>query len=76
LTVWFGLAGPAKLPPEIVSKLSKSLNDALANPNLKKRFVTSGLVTSASTPQEFAKVIETDISKWRKIFQTSGLEQQ
>jgi tripartite-type tricarboxylate transporter receptor subunit TctC len=76
LTVWFGLAGPAKLPAEIVSRLSKSLNDALVNPSLKKRFVTSGLVTSPSSPQEFGKVIEADISKWGKIFQTSGLEQQ
>ena len=76
LTVWFGLAGPAKLPTEVVSKLSKSLNDALINPNLKKRFVTSGLVTSTSTPQEFAKLIESDIAKWGKIFQASGLEQQ
>jgi tripartite-type tricarboxylate transporter receptor subunit TctC len=76
LTVWFGLAGPAKLPTEVVSKLSKSLNDALINPNLKKRFVTSGLVTSTSTPQEFAKLIESDITKWGKIFQASGLEQQ
>jgi len=76
LTVWFGLAGPAKLPAEIVLKLSKSLNDALVNPSLKKRFVTSGLVTSSSSPQEFGKVIEADISKWGKIFQTGGLEQQ
>jgi len=76
LTVWFGLAGPAKLPAEIVLKLSKSLNDALVNPSLKKRFVTSGLVTSSSSPQEFGKVIEADILKWGKIFQASGLEQQ
>jgi tripartite-type tricarboxylate transporter receptor subunit TctC len=76
LTVWFGLAGPAKLPADVISKLSKSLNDALTNPNLKKRFVTSGLVTSSSTPQEFSKLIESDISKWGKIFQASGLEQQ
>lgn len=76
LSVWFGLAGPAKLPQDVVARLSKGLNETLANPELRKRYVTQGLFTVTSTPQEFGRLIETDIVKWGKIFQASGLEPQ
>lgn len=40
LDIWFGVWGPNNLPPEIVSRFSSAISEALASPVLKERFAT------------------------------------
>lgn len=69
---WFGLLGPAKLPANIVTTLNSELNKALSSPDLRKKLGEQGLDVAASTPEQFGKLIRTDIAKWGRVVKDSG----
>ena len=64
---WFGVYGPKDLPADIVSKLNQALNAALAEPELKDRFMRLGAEPTGGTPQAFASMVRADHAKWKKI---------
>lgn len=69
---WFGIAGPANLPKEIVAKLNADINKALQTPDLQKKLGDQGADVAGSTPEQFAKLIRDDIARWGKIVKESG----
>ena len=69
---WFGVLGPAKLPPEVVTRANAEVNKALHSPDLHKKLSDQGLDISGSTPEQFAKLIRDDIAKWGKVVKESG----
>ena len=69
---WFGIAGPANLPKEIVAKLNADINKALQTPELQKKLGDQGADVAGSTPEQFAKLIRDDITRWGKIVRESG----
>lgn len=73
LNVWFGMAAPAGTPAAVVQRVNAVLREVLADPALQKRFETSGLSPVHSSPDAFARLIETDIAKWGKVFRDAGL---
>jgi len=76
LNVWFGLAGPARLPQPIVERINQVLQEVLADSVLKKRFESSGLAARPSSAQDFGKLIHNDIDKWATVFRNAGLAPQ
>ena len=50
---WSGMLAPAKTPPEIIDKLYREINKALAAPDLKEKLVSQGAVVVNSNPAEF-----------------------
>ena len=69
---WFGVAGPAGMPPEIVSRLNAELNRVLGQTEMKARLFTMGSEPVAGTPTQFAAFIRAEIVKWAKIVKESG----
>lgn len=69
---WFGLLGPAKLPANIVTTLNSELNKALGAPDLRKKLSEQGLDVATSNPDQFGKLIRTDIAKWGRVVKDSG----
>jgi tripartite-type tricarboxylate transporter receptor subunit TctC len=69
---WFGIAGPAKLPKEIVTKLNAEINKALQAPDLLKKLSDQGADVAGSTPEQFGKLIQDDIARWGKVVKESG----
>lgn len=69
---WFGIAGPANLPKEIVAKLNADINKALQQPDLQKKLGDQGADVAGSTPEQFSKLIRDDIARWGKIVKESG----
>ncbi len=76
LSVWFGLAGPAGIPPEITARLSAALNAALKSPRLVQKFETKGLATKASTPAEFGAFLKSEIELWGMMIREAGIPAQ
>lgn len=76
LTVWFGMAAPAGTPSPIVQRVNQVLAEVLADPATRKRFETAGLSARHSSPQDFARLIASDITKWGQVFRSAGLEPQ
>jgi tripartite-type tricarboxylate transporter receptor subunit TctC len=73
-TVWFGLVGPAGLPPDIVSKLNRALNAALTDPGVADAMRKLGYEPITSTPQEFADRIRVDLAKWARVIKDAKIQ--
>lgn len=69
---WFGIAGPANLPKEIVAKLNADINKALQAADLQKKLGDQGADVAGSTPAQFSQLIRDDIGRWGKIVRESG----
>jgi tripartite-type tricarboxylate transporter receptor subunit TctC len=72
--VWWGLVGPANMPPDLVAKLSRDFVDALNNATVKERLTKLGASPIGSSPQDFAAKIRADYDKWGPIFTAAGIK--
>jgi tripartite-type tricarboxylate transporter receptor subunit TctC len=73
---WYGLVFPAGTPQPIIEKMRKSLQEVLGRENVRKRLEGVGAIANLSTPEEFRKVIESDIKGFREVAKKAGLEAQ
>ncbi len=65
---WFGFYGPKGLPADIVARINKAANEALADPEVKEKLSRLGIEPATpGTPEQFAKMVATDAAKWKKI---------
>ena len=69
---WWGLAGPAGIPKDIVAKLDAATTKALTDPALQKRFVDLGVIITPMSTKEFNAFTVTELAKWGKIVRDSG----
>ena len=73
---WNALFAPAGTPLEIVRTLNNALRDVLAEPEVKTRLLELGIEARASSPEEIQARLKSDIDKWRKVIEKSGIERQ
>ena len=71
---WYGLCAPKNTPTEIVDKLNKEINAAIADPGMKARLAALGGEPLPGTPAEFGKLIAEETEKWAKVVRTAGLK--
>ncbi len=71
-SIWFGLLAPAGTPPDVVSRIQQGMDKALATPAFKEKILAYGAIPSGNTPQEFARMIDAEITKWALVVKTSG----
>src|SRR5438105_13751791 len=64
---WYGIVGPAKLPPEITRRLNAEINRALASPALRERLAGEALEPMPMTPGQFGEFIRADIARWSAL---------
>jgi tripartite-type tricarboxylate transporter receptor subunit TctC len=69
---WNGLTAPKNTPPEIIEKLNREINTAMADPKIKFRIVDLGGPPIIGSPADFGKIIAEDTAKWAKVIQFSG----
>jgi tripartite-type tricarboxylate transporter receptor subunit TctC len=69
---WYGALGPAGLPKAITAKLNAEVSRAIALPDMHERFVAQGIDLQSSTPEQFAALIKSELSKWRKVVRDAG----
>ena len=72
--VWWGLLGPAGMPPELVAKLSHDFVAALNTEPVKQRLSKLGASPIGSSPQQFDARIRAEYEKWRPIIKAAGLK--
>jgi tripartite-type tricarboxylate transporter receptor subunit TctC len=70
---WFGVLGPAGLPPAIVRKLHDDVVAAMRSEDTKQRLASQGAEPIGSTPEEFAAVIQQELAQWSRIADRIGL---
>ena len=69
---WFGIVGPAGVPQPMVTTLNSVTLAALDTQDVKNRLFASGVEVRTSTPDEFARLIESELRKWAKVVKDSG----
>ena len=67
-----GLGAPKNTPAEIIDRLNKAINSALAESKTKARLADLGLTVLAGSPAEFGKLIAEETEKWGKVVKFSG----
>jgi tripartite-type tricarboxylate transporter receptor subunit TctC len=73
VTVWFGIVGPAGMPPELVQKLNAEMNAIFKMDDVKRRFVDQGVEPVGGTPSQFADHIRDEIQKWAKVVKDANI---
>ncbi len=69
---WGGVIGPARLPREIVMKLSAEIKAALAVPAVVERYRQLDSEIDGSTPEEFLALVRRETPKWAEVVRRSG----
>lgn len=69
---WYGVVGPAGIPQPIVATLSKAALSSLAMQDTKDRLFKSGVEVRPGTPEEFGRLIKSEMEKWAKVVKASG----
>lgn len=71
--VWWGLLGPAGMPPELVTKISQDFVAALNTEPVKERLAKFGASPIGSSPQQLDAKIHADYEKWGPIIKAAGI---
>jgi tripartite-type tricarboxylate transporter receptor subunit TctC len=71
--VWWGLLGPAGMPPALIAKLSHDFVAALNTDSVKARLTKLGATPIGSTPEQFDAKIHADYAKWGPIIKAAGI---
>jgi tripartite-type tricarboxylate transporter receptor subunit TctC len=71
---WYGIGGPRNTPAEIVDKLNKEINAAIADPGMKARFAAIGGEPLPGSPAEFGKLITEETEKWGRVVRAAGIK--
>jgi tripartite-type tricarboxylate transporter receptor subunit TctC len=71
---WFGIGAPKNAPTEIVDKLNREINAALADPKTKARLADLGATVLAGSPADFGKLIAEETEKWGKVIRAGNIK--
>lgn len=74
--LWWGIAAPAKVPPEVVNTLSNAMRKALQTAELKKQYAVEGGEPIPMTPAQFGKYVIAEVERWRQVVKDTGLTLQ
>ena len=75
-SAFFGVGAPRGTPSEIIDKLNKEINAALADPKIKARFADLGGMTLPGSPADFGKLIADETEKWGKVIRAANIKPQ
>jgi uncharacterized phage protein (TIGR02220 family) len=71
---WIGLLAPRGTPKEIVERINKIVNDAIKAPGMAQKFAAQGMTPAGTTPEEFQKVIETEVKQWKGVAKAANIK--
>jgi tripartite-type tricarboxylate transporter receptor subunit TctC len=71
--VWGGLGAPRNTPADIVDRLNREVNAALANPSFKARLAELGGRVLPGSPADFRKLIADETEKWAKVIKAANI---
>jgi tripartite-type tricarboxylate transporter receptor subunit TctC len=69
---WFGISGPAGLPPAVTGRLNREINAVLAEPATQRRFAELGGLVSPLSPAAYAEFIAGEVARWAPVVQASS----
>jgi tripartite-type tricarboxylate transporter receptor subunit TctC len=73
-SAWYGIGAPKNTPTEIIDRLNKEANAALADPRMMARLADIGVIPMPMTPAEFGKLIADETEKWGKVVRAANIK--
>jgi tripartite-type tricarboxylate transporter receptor subunit TctC len=73
---YWGLVGPAGLPPAIINRLHDVWTKHINAPEMRQRLIEMGFAPVANSPAEFSAHIRSDVAKWGKVIREAGVQPQ
>jgi tripartite-type tricarboxylate transporter receptor subunit TctC len=73
-TQWYGIGAPRNTPADVIAKLNKEINAALADPKLKGRLTDLGGIETPTTPAELGKLVADETEKWAKVIRSANIK--
>jgi tripartite-type tricarboxylate transporter receptor subunit TctC len=73
---FYGIAAPARTPPEIIATLNRAINAGLTDPKLRARLIQLGGSPLVASPAEFGKLLAAETEKWGKVVKFAGIKAQ
>ena len=71
---WFGVVAPPKTPPEIATKLSGAIAEALRSPDVQKRLADLSAEPVGSSPADMASFMKDEVLRWRRVIGSAGVK--
>jgi tripartite-type tricarboxylate transporter receptor subunit TctC len=76
VTAWVGYMVPSTTPAPVVQRLNREMAAILNLPEVKERLTNDGSVVVASTPEQFAAHVRTELDKWSRTIRAAGIKAQ
>ena len=73
-TAWFGLYGPAKMPPELLRKISADVLDALKSPTVQAKYAAQGAEPGSMSQPEFSKFVDAELTRWNNVVTAANVK--
>jgi tripartite-type tricarboxylate transporter receptor subunit TctC len=74
--LWVAMWGPAGMSPELVNKINADTRKALADPGVKSKLQSLGNDTMDMSPQEFSKLVRTEMDDYARVLKAAGVKPQ
>jgi tripartite-type tricarboxylate transporter receptor subunit TctC len=74
ISTWAGIVAPRATSPAIIEKIQRAVAKAAADPAVSQKLLELGIVAASSTPNEFSAYAKTELDRWSKVVNESGLK--
>ena len=71
---WYGVVGPAGMPPAVVKQLNETLAQVLKAPDLREKLSVEAVEPITMSPEQFGQFIQTDIARWTKLARERNIQ--
>lgn len=73
---WNAIAAPGKTPKDVIARLNKAITAALNAPDVKKSLAAQNVAAQASTPEQAAELLASEIKRWGDVIVRANVPQQ
>jgi tripartite-type tricarboxylate transporter receptor subunit TctC len=74
VNTWIGFFAPAGTPKEVASAIETAIKEAVATPEVRARFESTGAVVRSGSADEMRQVLAADVAKWAKLVHDKGIK--
>jgi tripartite-type tricarboxylate transporter receptor subunit TctC len=71
---WYGVSAPKNVSQDIVEKLNKEINAALADPKIKARFADMSAIPIPGSPSDYGRLVAAETEKWARVVRTANIK--
>jgi tripartite-type tricarboxylate transporter receptor subunit TctC len=73
-TIWLGLFAPKNTPPAVLQRLQQVIGEAVNSADYREKLAAVDMQPRASTSQELAGYLKSDLAKWAKVVKEAGIK--